>query len=316
FNKTTSGILMPIVFPRYVGVTGIGFGNIGDMANRGVEVEMGYEKKYGPFTLNIRANGSYIKNRVTHLGQGLDFTEDGALQFQGSTYALTRIAVGQPLNSFFGFKTNGIFQDQSEIDNYLGAKGKIQPNAVPGDFRWVDLNNDGQIDANDRTFLGAPTPSWTFGFSLNMSWKTLDFVLFAQGVAGNKVFQGLRRLDISTANWQEAALGRWHGAGTSDTHPRLTTNDVNRNYSHPSDFYLQDAGYLRFKTVQIGYTIPGKFIRTMGLGKARFFLSANNFVTFTKYTGFDPEIGGSSTGVDRGVYPQPKSLLLGLNLTL
>lgn len=316
FNKATSGILMPVVFPRYAGISGIAYGNIGNMKNTGVEFELGHEKNYGLINIKTKANAAYVRNRVTYLGRGLDFTEDGALTLQSSAYALTRTAVGQPLNSFYGFKTNGIFQSLSEIENYAGVNGMIQPKAVPGDFRWVDLNGDGRIDANDRTFLGSPVPSWTFGLSINLSYKEIDFLLFGQGVYGNKVFQGLRRLDIATANWPEAALSRWHGEGTSNNYPRLTTNDINMNFSSPSGFYLQDAGYFRIKTLQLGYNIPEKIVSRIGIKKARIYISSNNFATFTKYTGFDPEIGGTSNGVDRGVYPQPKSLVCGINLSI
>lgn len=315
FNKKTIGILMPVTFPDYAGVTGVGYGNIGNMENKGVELELGYGRTFNDFRFDLKGNVSYIKNRVTFLGDGLSFTEDGALKLQSSTYALTRIALGQPINSFYGFRTAGVFQNQAEIDAYTGANGKIQPNAVPGDFKWVDVNKDGQITAEDRDYLGDPTPDWTYGFTANAGFKNFDLTVFGQGVADNKIFQGLRRLDIPTANWQTATLNRWHGEGTSNSYPRLTTNDVNKNFSYPSDFYLQSGSYFRIKTLQIGYNLPQSLISRIGLKKLRLYLSSNNLLTITKYTGFDPEIGGTSYGVDRGIYPQAKSLLFGLNLT-
>lgn len=190
----------------------------------------------------------------------------------------------------------------------------MQPNAKPGDFRFADINGDGQITSADRTFLGNPTPSWTFGFTVNADWKNFDLVVFGQGVAGNKIFQGLRRLDITTANYSTKALGRWTGAGTSNDYPRLIDGDPNGNFTNPSNFYLEDGAYFRIKTLQIGYTIPKSITDRAGLQKLRMYISSNNLVTFTKYTGFDPEIGGTSYGIDRGIYPQARSLMFGLNV--
>lgn len=265
--------------------------------------------------LNINGNVSYLQNEVTFLGEGKEYLEGGA-NLQSSTYALTRTAVGEAIGSFYGFQTKGIFQNQNEVDSYVGPDGTpIQPNAQPGDFRWADINEDGVINSDDRTFIGDPTPDWSFGISFKASYKNFDFQLFGQGVAGNQIFQGLRRLDIPTANWQTNALNRWNGEGTSNTYPRLTTSDSNRNFSNPSDFHLQNGDYFRIKTMQIGYSFPETTLEKVGLTTARFYLSSNNLVTFTNYTGFDPEIGGSSYGIDRGIYPQSRSFFLGLNFS-
>ncbi|HEY0897392.1 MAG TPA: SusC/RagA family TonB-linked outer membrane protein, partial [Sphingobacteriaceae bacterium] len=198
-----------------------------------------------------------------------------------------------------------------------GANGLIQPDAKPGDFRWVDLNSDGKIDQADRTFIGDPTPNVSYGLTLNADWKNFDILVFGQGVSGNQIFQGLRRLDILNANWQSKALNRWTGEGTSNTFPRLSTNDANKNFSNPSDFYLEDGDYFRIKTLQIGYTLPSALTSKAGINRARIYVSSNNLVTFTKYTGFDPEIGtGGSYGIDRGIYPQSRSFLIGVNVGL
>lgn len=315
FKKKTIGVLMPVEFPGYAGATGTSYGNVGDIQNTGVEIELGYVRQINTVRVDLRGNVTFLKNRVTYLGDGKEYTEDGAARLQSTAFALTRTAVGQAVGSFYGFKTAGIFQNQSEIDNYTGSNGKIQPNAVPGDFKWVDLNGDGLISEADRTFIGDPTPDLSYGFTMNVGWGSFDLLLFGQGVSGNQIYQGVRRLDIPTANWQANALGRWHGEGTSSIYPRLTTNDVNRNYSYPSVFYLQDGNYFRVKTLQIGYKLPQKLISKISLQRLRVYLSGNNLFTITKYTGFDPEIGGSSFGIDRGIYPQAKSFLFGLNLT-
>jgi hypothetical protein len=239
----------------------------------------------------------------------------GGLPIQNSSYAITRTAVGHAIGSFYGFQTEGIFQNQGEIDAYVSSGGDpVQPNAQPGDFRWADLNNDGKIDADDRTFMGDPTPNWSLGCTFNAAWRNFDFLVFGQGVAGNQIFQALRRMDIPTANWQRNALDRWHGEGTSDSYPRLTISDANKNFANPSVFHLHSGDYFRIKTLQIGYTLPESIINRAGMYRARVYVSSNNLLTITDYPGFDPEIGGSSYGIDRAIYPQSRSLLLGLNI--
>lgn len=314
YKKKTTGILQQIDLPGYVGATGRPWGNVADMENKGVEVELGYSKQIGEVNFGVNGNVSYLQNRITYLGDGKAFLEGGAT-VQNIAHPITRMAVGHAYGSFYGYKTNGIFQNQAEIDSYTNEEGQlIQPNAKPGDFRWADLNNDGTIDADDRTFIGDPTPDWTFGLTLNAAWKGFDLLVFGQGVTGNQIFQGLRRLDIPTANWQAAALGRWTGEGTSNSFPRLTTNDSNRNFTNPSEFHLEDGDYFRIKTLQIGYSLPSAITSKVSIQKARVYVSSNNLVTFTKYSGYDPEIGGSSFGIDRAFYPQARTFMVGVNL--
>lgn len=314
YKKTTTGILQNIAIPGYIGAIGDPVGNIADMDNIGYDIELGYNKSFGEFDLSFNGNVSYVENEVTHLGNGVDFLSGGA-SIQSTNFPITRTQVGQPVNSFYGFKTNGIFQNQAEIDNYVSSNGTIiQPNAQPGDFKWVDMDDDGDIDSDDRGFLGSSLPKFTFGFSLNLDYKNFDFFMFCQGASGNKIFQGLRRLDIVNANYQTAALGRWVGEGTSNTHPRLTTNDTNNNFSNPSDFYLEDGDYLRLKTIQIGYSLPESVLDKLGIDKLRVYYTAENLLTFTKYSGYDPEIGGGIFGIDRGYYPQAFTNQLGINL--
>jgi len=232
--------------------------------------------------------------------------------------SVTRIQVGQPYNSFWGYKVLGIFQNQQQINNYKNKSGGlIQPNAQPGDFIWADLNGDGQITSGDadKTFLGSPLPKYTFGFTINLQYEAFDFMVFAQGVAGNKIFQGLRRLDILTSNYSTRALSRWHGEGTSNDFPRLIDSDPNGNFSNMSDFYLESGDYLRFKVVQLGYTIPSKALSRAGISRLRVYVTAENLFTITKYTGHDPEVGGGVFGIDKGQYPQARSVLGGVQLT-
>ena len=150
--------------------------------------------------------------------------------------------------------------------------------------------------------------------TLNLQYKDFDLTVLGQGVAGNQIFQGLRRLDIANSNYQTAALGRWTGEGTSTTYPRLVDGDPNGNFSKFSDFYLQDGDYFRIKLVQLGYTIPKEITTKARIQRARLYVTGENLVTFTKYTGYDPEIGGNTLSIDRGQYPQARTIMFGVNL--
>ncbi|HEA20942.1 MAG TPA: SusC/RagA family TonB-linked outer membrane protein [Pricia antarctica] len=314
YRKETNGILQALQLPGYVGATGTSFGNVADMENRGFELEFGYQKQMADFGFEISANGSYLENEVTFLGDGKDFL-DGGTTLQSSNYPITRTAVGQPIGAFFGFKTNGIFQTEEEVAGYVGPSGNpIQPDAVPGDFRWTDSNDDGIIDEEDRTFIGNPIPKWNYGLTLKANWKNLDLLVFGQGVSGNDIFQGVRRLDIPTANWQVRSMDRWTGPGTSEVYPRLSLQDGNNNFSNPSDFFLEKGNYFRIKTLQFGFNFPKRLLDNSSLGRLRLYASATNLITLTDYSGFDPEIGGDSYSIDRAIYPQARSIMLGVNL--
>lgn len=313
YNKSTTGMLFDLIIPNFLGANGNPKGNVCSMTNKGVELELGYRKQMRNLYIDIKANTSYLKNEVTNLGS-VEYTT-GA-NFQASSYELSRTAVGQPIGAFYGFKVLGIFQNQAEINGYHDSNGnKIQPNAKPGDFKYADLNDDGKINTDDRTFIGDPTPTWSFGFNASAKYKNFDIMIFGQGVAGNDVYNALRRLDISSANWTRDALDRWTGEGSNATYPRLVSGDPNGNFSKPSSFFLTDGSYFRFKTVQLGYSLPKGLASKIGIENFRVYVSGNNLLTFTKYSGFDPEIGGGSYGIDRGVYPQARAFLLGVNVT-
>lgn len=311
FIKKTSGMLLDIAVPGYVGNSGP-VGNIADMENRGAELELGFTKSVRNVLLSLSGNVSHITNKVTYLGEDKTFLS--GQRFGPQSLEITRTAIGQPIGSFFGYRTDGLFQNAAEVQSYVGPTGTpIQPNAQPGDFRFLDLNNDGKISADDRTFLGNPTPDWMYGFTVNAAWKAFDLIVFGQGVAGNQIFNAIRRFDLSRANWTAEAFDRWTGEGSTNTFPRLTFNDTNNNFSSSSDFFIEDGSYFRIKTLQAGYTLPASALSRAGVRKVRVYVSGNNLLTLTKYSGFDPEIGGGSFGVDRGIYPQARYFLVGLN---
>lgn len=313
YRKKTTDILRQVNIPGYVGVTNNPFRNIGDMKNDGIEMSLGYKKKWADFGISVNGNFGYLKNEITRLEDNKEFVDFVAFQSMGQ---VGRLQVGSSYGSFYGYQNAGIFQNQAEINAYTNSTGGlIQPNAKPGDFKRLDTNGDGKITETDYVNLGNSVPKYTFGFTLNMNYKNFDFMLFAQGQAGNKIFQGLRRLDILESNYQASILDRWTDAGSSNTVARLSRNDDNQNYTRPSDYYLQKGDYLRLKLVQFGYTLPKNISETIGASKVRFYVTGENILTFTKYTGYDPEIaGGDSFGIDRAYYPQARTFMFGANV--
>jgi len=313
YKKETSDMLQRPYIPLYVGAIENPARNIGTMENRGVELNLGYNKDFGDFGISVNANASYLENEVTYLGNESHIDE---VSFQGfGNQLVTRTEVGRPLNSFYGYQTLGVFQNQQEIDAYVDGNGNaIQPNAAPGDFKWQDTNGDGVIAEDDRVHIGNPTPDWSYGLTIKLDYKNIDFTVFGQGVAGNQIFQGLRRLDIPNANYQASALGRWTGEGSTNSQPRVTKTDPNGNFSRPSDYYLENGDYFRIKTMQLGYTFSNELVSKLKIQHLRLYIMGENLLTFTDYTGFDPEIGGGVFSVDRGVYPQARSFMLGASI--
>ena len=313
FKKKTNGMLMTMNIPSYVGEDKP-IGNVGDMENQGVEFEAGYKFNAGPVKLNIKGNASYLKNKLIRYGNETGYADYDTWQGGG---VITRAENGQPFPFFYGFKTAGIFQTPEEVKAYVNKDGNmILPNAVPGDIRFVDINGDGKIDNNDRTNIGNGTPKWTFGLNLNASWQGFDFSMYWAGVAGVDIFDATRRSDIASSNYPTWMLDRWTGPGTSNKVPRLVNGDANNWQS--SDLFINDGSYFRLKNITLGYTLPQNITRKIMIDRLRVFVMAENLVTLTKYHGFDPEIssGGTSLGIDYGVYPQPRTWTIGFNVTL
>jgi hypothetical protein len=318
YKKKTSDILRQVNIPGYVGVPNLPWANVGDMENSGLELELGYKKNWEDFSISVNGNFATIKNKVLRLEDDIDYFNLASFQTMG---AVSRVAVGQPYGSFYGYTYSGVFQNQTQVDSYVNATGnKLLPNAKPGDFIWQDNNGDGKIDDNDKVNLGSSIPKYTFGLTVNLNYKNFDFMMFAQGQAGNKIFQGLRRLDMLDANYQTRVLDRWTGEGSTNSNPRVTRDDPNHNYSWMSNYYLQKGDYVRLKIIQLGYTLPQDVTNRFGMSKVRLYVTGENVFTFTKYTGYDPEIAGRNNseqdiiGVDRAYYPQARTFLLGANI--
>ncbi|MBE5321866.1 TonB-dependent receptor [Pedobacter sp. MR2016-19] len=314
FKKKTIGVLQTPSIPLYLGAAGGAAENVGDMQNTGIEFELGYRKKIGELNLGINANISTLKNKVTKLLPGREFIEDNAQSFQGMGN-FTRTGLGRAFNEFYGYEVAGIFQSQAEVNAYKGPGGTVlQPSAKPGDLKFANLDGNETINGSDRTYLGSPLPKYTYGITINLAYKNFDFVAFGNGVGGNMIFQGLRRLDVTYGNWQQSILDRWTPTNTSTDVPRVADKDLNGNYTKFSKNYLEKGDYFRLKTLQVGYNLPANVIKKIGAQKVRVYLMSENLWTITKYTGYDPEIGGTVLGVDRGVYPQARSFMVGLNV--
>jgi TonB-linked SusC/RagA family outer membrane protein len=311
YRKLTKGMLQQVQLPTYAGFSDQPWANVGDMENKGVELSLGYASKVGQFNYNINGNISYNNNKVLSVGNQINYFTIGTVQ--STNYEIGRFQPGQPFGEFYGFKELGVFHSQAEINAYTKNGQLIQPNAKPGDFKWEDTDGDGKIGANDRQFLGNPLPTFTYGINFNADYKNFDIKIFGQGVWGNKIYQAYRRLDIPTANYPIAALNAWTPQNADSNYPRLSDADPNNNFKNPSNFYLQNGAYFRIKTLQLGYNLPQSWLKSADIKKVRVFLSSNNLVTITGYKGYDPEISG---GIDMGIYPQARTFMAGLDITL
>jgi TonB-linked SusC/RagA family outer membrane protein len=307
YIKKTNGMIIEMPIPSYVGEARP-LANVGDMENKGIEFELGYKWNISDAHFAIKANASYLKNELKNLGNDTGFLNYGISQFSDGG---TRAENGQPFPFFYGYKTDGILQNQAEADAY---NSKYGTSSKPGDFRFVDTNGDNKITSDDRTNIGNGVPDWTFGLNFDAEWKGFDLSLFFQGVSGADVFDATYRQDIASGNYPTWVLQRWTGEGTSNTVPTLGDS---KNWVC-SDMYIQDGSYLRLKNLTLGYTLPRYLTNKIGISRLRIYGRAENLFTWTKYWGFDPEIGSGSTslGVDYGVYPQARTYTIGFNVSL
>ncbi|WP_291530742.1 SusC/RagA family TonB-linked outer membrane protein [Bacteroides sp. UBA939] len=315
FKKKTNGMLEYKPIPDYVGQSPP-MSNLGDMENWGLEFELGWKHTVRDFSFDIKANASYMQNKLVDIG-----VASGEKNYEGAGASGVGDYVhgknGEVWPYFYGMKTDGLFQNQDEIDAYVNKDGvKMQPEASPGDVRFVDFNKDGKVDDSDRTKIGKGMPDWTFGLTLGADYKGFDINLFFQGTVGNDVYDFAQRGDIPAMNRPTWILDRWHGEGTSNTIPRMTSSNPNKNW-RSSDLYVKDGSYVRLKTAQLGYTLPATLTRKFSVQRLRVYVSAENLLTFTRFEGFDPELaaGGYTTmGVDKGIYPQSRTISIGANI--
>ena len=317
FIKTTNNLLIGNI--PVSGILGVGAPgsagptvNAGTVRNSGFEFAVGYRGNISDdWTFNVNYNLTTLKNEVLEVNNGSGFVEGG--NFGVGQPLPARMEVGLPIGYFYGYKTDGIFQSQAEVDAHP-SQAALGAEAVPGDIRYVDFNKDGKINSDDRTNIGDAIPFLTMGLNLTMNFKGFDFVAYAYASIGNEMVRNYERTQPNV-NRLSYTLNRWTGPGTSNEVPRVTTASTANNIF--SEFYVEDASFLRFQNIQLGYTIPSELTKKVRIEKLRFYTSVSNLYTFTNYTGYDPAassgapIGG---GFDSGFYPAARTYTFGLNL--
>jgi TonB-linked SusC/RagA family outer membrane protein len=317
FQKFTRGMILPIAPNPSSGVGEGPTANVGTVLNKGWELSVGYAGQAGPVAFQINGNVATLKNRVQDLnGYGSEFIQHND-NVRTQMYPF-RSAVGQPLYAYYLVPTDGLFRSAQEVSAYTNGEGKlVQPSAKPGDLKFRDTNGDGRIDDKDRVFMGNAMPKQTYGLTLNGQWQGFDLSMFWQGVSGVKLFNGYKfatyNAGLQGYNLDRHVLDAWTPENPGSSIPRLSLNDANKNFSLPSDWYLENGSYLRLKNLTVGYTLPAAWSRRVRNGASlRLYGTVENLVTFTKYSGMDPEIGG--VGLDLGTYPVARTFTVGLNL--
>jgi len=319
FQKTSHDMLMKkdnLLILGYPMWNGQMWENVGKMKATGWELGINWNDQVSDFTYGVGLNLSQVRNKALKLNG--DYIWTGS--FSGDY--IVRNAEGESLSLFYGYKTDGIFQNETEVKSHTGQHGEVlQPNAQPGDLRFVDVNHDGVIDSNDKVNIGNPFPDLMVGLNLNAAWKGLDFVANFYGTIGNDIYN-LNKGRYAGTDGQNVYAGTynktWRADNTSAEFPRLSVNDSNMNYKRVSDFFVEDGSYFRCKLLQVGYTLPKQwFNNKLNL---RLSFSAQNLFTITSYSGADPEtasMGGGVTeaGIDYSGYPNPRTFLFGLNMS-
>lgn len=327
YSRKTDGLLLSVPLPESLGYSSSPLANVGSMQNNGFELSLGYRLDKRDLKSTITGTFDLVRNKVLSLATpNATINAGNNADFGG--FDITRTEVGQPIQSFFGWQVAGIFQNEGEIAAANAADGDAKTPyqndlTKPGDIRFVDLNNDNKIDANDRTYLGSYLPKFSYGLNYSGTYKNFDFSVFFQGVYGNKIYNGTKVIGqgmLRLFNASKDVLNAWTPTNTNTDVPRAVSGDPNQN-ARTSDRFLENGSYLRLKNLTIGYTLPANKIAKATnnvLTRARIYVTSQNLLTFTKYSGYDPEIasrgGNLLNGVDYGSYPQARTMTVGLNL--
>ena len=308
FEKKISGLLFTPSLSLYLGTAAAPTANIGTTETKGIDLNFGYTNALSKnWRVSSNLTFTTAQNKVTETNNGLITGGGYGIPYQ----SVTRFEKGFTPGYFFGFKTMGLFQNSAEI-----AAAPTQTDAVPGDIRFVDVNGDGKISDLDRTKIGDPFPDFTMGWSLNLTYKAFDFNTFIYASVGNDIYRAYER-NLAMTNKYRGVLARWTGEGSTNdaNHPRYSFIDANQN-NRVSDRYVEDGSFVKIKDVQLGYTLPSNKLKRAGVSKIRLYAQVKNAFTFTKYSGFDPEISGGifDTGIDRGSYPQARTWSFGVDV--
>lgn len=317
FNNQTQDLLVNKYIPLSNGVNPGVMSNYGKISNQGVELSATYKNYKREFKWDITGNVSFLKNKVLRMGTPDDFIEDGQINY---TAFFTRTQEGEAVGSFYVYQADGLFQTEDEVSNHKNSDGdKLQPNAVPGDVRFVDINNDGVLDDKDRFFAGSPFADADFSVIFNAQYKNFDLMLSMGGTVGSELVNGMKYKYESGINpldnKSKTVLDRWTPQHTNTNVPRIGAADDNNN-RRASTRYIESGDYLRVRMIQLGYTLPKNLLKGVNW---RFYASINNPFTITGYDGPNPEVGGSDDGFNRGVdvgnYPLFKTVMFGTNFS-
>ncbi len=315
YIKTTKDWLVQAPVPATTG-TNPPIINGGDVKNTGIELSLNWNDKIGKdFRYNVGANMAYNKNKVGNIPTADGMVHGSTAVIYDNAPEIYRASNGEPIGYFWGYKTAGIFQNEQDISDWIGAgNGVLQADVEAGDVKYYDIDHNGVIDDNDKVNLGNGIPDVTMGFNLGFDWKGVDFSLVASGAFGQQIVQSYRSFTDIKANYTTRILERWTGEGTSNEIPRVTEKNINWQFS---DLFVEDADYLRISNITVGYDFS-KLLRQKWLSQARLYFQVQNAFTFTKYDGMDPEVGYGVedwvSGIDIGYYPRPRTYLFGVNL--
>ena len=320
FDKKTVDMLVPSVVVGTIGRATIPDSNIGEMRNRGWEFELGYRQGFSSgLHYNINFNATFVKNEILKLYGNNNYI--GSTYYGRQNQEISRSYEGKPIASFYGWKTDGLYQNTNEIQNDSNIKNDPRKNTItPGDVRFMDMNNDGMIDEKDRTYLGDPNPNVILGLQAQLSYKQFDLSMNFVGSFGADLYNADRMQGIDPTypyNMYRETLNRWHGEGTGNAIPRMTTVRTNLNH-RTSDLFIESGDFVKLRNIALGYTIPKGVLQSIAVNSLRIYVSAENLFTVTSYSGFSPEIGYTNgnrqRGVDYAQYPQSRKFTFGLNL--
>ena len=293
----------------YLGTPSFPTSNIGSTESSGIDANISFNANISSLSIASNLNFTTATNKVISINNGDKYIWGAGY---GIPYRqIVRFEEGFSPGCFYGYVTDGLFQNQSEIDNHAT---QTENGTFPGDIRFVDLNSDGIINDSDRTQIGDPFPDFTIGWNLNLDYKSFDLSVFTYASVGNDIYRAYER-NLSYTNRFASVLDRWTGAGTSFEEPRVTFIDSNNN-NRASDRYIEDGSYLRIKNIQLGYSFSDSVTKKLGFSQIRAYMQIKNALTLTEYSGYDPEIsvgGVLNTGIDYGTYPQPRIWSLGMN---
>ena len=307
FHRLTDGILVQVPIPGYIGVNSQPFVNAAEVLNTGLEGSITWSNAYGDVRYEIGANGSTIDNEVKALGGGREEILGGGLG--NEVTFTTRTVVGEPIGSFWGFRTDGVFQNAAEV-----AAGPRRGGEQPGDIRYADLDGDGAITNADKTFIGSPIPDFIYGLNGSIEWKAFDVSASFTGQMGNEIFNGKKAVRFGYDNFETSFLDRWTPTNPSTTEPRVT--NAGHNYQASTRF-IEDGSYFKLQTAQLGYRLSEAMAGRMGVDRARLYVSGTNLFTLTDYSGYSPEVNSFSviaSGIDLGIYPTVRTFTVGLDL--